>query len=327
MEDFTFVALTYNQEDYILNHMESIRYQINNYGKGRRVDFILADDCSSDRTVETCKRWIDSNRELFCKVKICVSETNRGTVRNYESALHEIESNKFKIIGGDDLYYKEDVFKAAEQGQFVLCPVICFENNMVQTDTYDVRWWTYKECIRKRDKHLKESIKKRMHVKNCINAIGTFWDHELADENLYEILEKFTWIDDYPTWMYLLEKEDVIPNIYTKPIVLYRIGNGISLSRGRHRRNMKFDTELRAQYNYFGSPFGKIPRKFHPYAYWYYFCYFLKAFWYFVVLDHLDEDLRKFKFDMKKSCAEASEYLEYISESANESMNRLRKEE
>ncbi len=43
---FTFLTVAYNHEKFILEHLESIRYLMNNYGDGIDVSIIINDDCS-----------------------------------------------------------------------------------------------------------------------------------------------------------------------------------------------------------------------------------------------------------------------------------------
>lgn len=70
MEDFTFIMLSYNQQDYVLQQLESIKYQIEHYGHSRKCHFILSDDSSTDNTVAVVRDWTRYNRELFDSVNI-----------------------------------------------------------------------------------------------------------------------------------------------------------------------------------------------------------------------------------------------------------------
>lgn len=64
MKAFTFVILTYNQEQYVVEHLESIKYQIEHFGENIKIHFILADDASKDKTVYKVKSWIERNKNL-----------------------------------------------------------------------------------------------------------------------------------------------------------------------------------------------------------------------------------------------------------------------
>ena len=70
MKEFTFVIITYNQEQYILQHLESIKYQINKYGKGISVYLIISDDHSLDRTLQLAEIWLQENSCFFYNYKI-----------------------------------------------------------------------------------------------------------------------------------------------------------------------------------------------------------------------------------------------------------------
>ena len=46
---FVFVTLTFNHEKYIIEHLESIKYQVENYGQKFSTKIVINDDCSSDK--------------------------------------------------------------------------------------------------------------------------------------------------------------------------------------------------------------------------------------------------------------------------------------
>ena len=62
---FTFISITYNHEKYIIEHLESIKYQILQYGKNEKVCFILSDDCSTDNTLLITQQWLKINSNNY----------------------------------------------------------------------------------------------------------------------------------------------------------------------------------------------------------------------------------------------------------------------
>jgi hypothetical protein len=110
INNFTFVALTYNHAQYILEHLESIKYLIENYGDGIDVDIIIADDASQDDTVEIIKLWFSKNTSLFRKITILSDGVNKGTCKNLIAALNYLTTDYCKISAGDDVFSYENLF-------------------------------------------------------------------------------------------------------------------------------------------------------------------------------------------------------------------------
>ena len=104
--DFTFAVLTYNQEKFILQHLESIKYQIMKFGVDINVNLVVSDDGSKDNTIFLVEKWTNENYELFNDIKILKSTVNQGIVHNYIRLLDNIKTEKFKILAGDDIYFK-----------------------------------------------------------------------------------------------------------------------------------------------------------------------------------------------------------------------------
>ncbi len=110
INNFTFVAITYNHSNYILEHLESIKYLIDNYGNGIDIDIIIADDASRDDTVTLTKFWLNKNSYLFNKIIVLCDGINRGTCKNLTLALENLATDYCKITAGDDVYSCENIF-------------------------------------------------------------------------------------------------------------------------------------------------------------------------------------------------------------------------
>lgn len=110
ISNFTFLVLTYNHSKFILEHLESIKYLIDNYGKGIDIDIIIADDASRDDTFSLVESWLKENSRLFRKVTALSDGLNRGTCKNLTHALEYLTTDYCKITAGDDVYSCENLF-------------------------------------------------------------------------------------------------------------------------------------------------------------------------------------------------------------------------
>lgn len=113
INSFSFLILTYNHEKYIVEHLESIKYLILNYGSDIEVDLLINDDYSKDSTVVLVDKWINSNKSLFREVKKVYNKKNLGTAASVINLLNLINSDLFKMTAGDDVYSFENIFSAA----------------------------------------------------------------------------------------------------------------------------------------------------------------------------------------------------------------------
>jgi glycosyltransferase involved in cell wall biosynthesis len=107
---FSFVTITYNHELFVIQHLNSIKYQILNFGQKIDFELIICDDCSKDQTIIKVNTWLEENRQLFYNVRVVQAETNLGIVNNYISALSCFSGDFFKVLAGDDLYSTCNLF-------------------------------------------------------------------------------------------------------------------------------------------------------------------------------------------------------------------------
>lgn len=263
--DFTFCTLSYNQEKYILDHLESIKFQIDLYGKEHKYSYILSDDCSKDRTVEIVEKWLENNGCLFENVVICSNKQNLGLVGNFKKALSLIKTDKFKILAGDDFYYYNNVIENFTDCNFLVSPEVNMSYDFKYCDD-DYKMIKKMFAYEANNKKLKHFILNQYKYGGCLKAPSTFFSTEILDEGLYEELSSYKWIEDAPTWVYLLNKEETKVSICIKPLVVYRGDVGISNSNNHHRHS-SFDEEKKLLNKKIYTRKVNIPKFINVYAY------------------------------------------------------------
>ena len=226
MKEFTFIVITYNQEQYVVEHLNSIKNLIELYGKDMSIDLVHADDKSRDGTVEVVRKWLDQNRDLFRNVTVIEREKNVGTIRNIKSAIEATKTEQFKFLAGDDKYNGENIFELQKCGKMIITPVSPFGNP--QKDDLEILKLFYKLVLSHKNR---KKLAALLGYASVLPAPGVFLDSTFyRSKELWDFLEQFRLIEDYPTWNYLLNKKemDIEVEVLTKPYVCYRMSSGVS---------------------------------------------------------------------------------------------------
>jgi alpha-1,3-rhamnosyltransferase len=100
------VVITYNSAKYVLETLESIKAQTY-----KNIELIVADDCSTDNTVELCEKWFVNNKDYFVKSKIVYSDINRGISVNCNRGVNFSNGSWIKLIAGDDILIPDCIEK------------------------------------------------------------------------------------------------------------------------------------------------------------------------------------------------------------------------
>jgi glycosyltransferase involved in cell wall biosynthesis len=108
---FAFVVITFNHQDYILEHLESIKYLVQTHGSGWDVDLIVNDDASRDQTCTLVDRWLAIHSTTFRHVKTIYNPKNLGTCASVNNALSYLVADRCKLTAGDDVYSFENIFE------------------------------------------------------------------------------------------------------------------------------------------------------------------------------------------------------------------------
>lgn len=108
---FAFLVVAFNHQDYILEHLESIKYLVQSYGADIDVDVIINDDCSKDNTRALIDMWLQLNEGLFRNVKTIYNHINLGTCASVNNMLKHLVAERCKLTAGDDVYSFENIFE------------------------------------------------------------------------------------------------------------------------------------------------------------------------------------------------------------------------
>ena len=196
MKNFTFGILAYKHEEYIIEHLESIKYQVTHYAGNINCHLVISDDCSPDNTVSVARKWIDFNKDLFKSVQIITAEKNQGIVKNMTTLLKNIKTEHCKILAGDDLYYKNNVFTVFSENDVVITPVYGFYdmNNPAAMENHRFTKIFYELFL---TNDIVSFVKSEFQYGNIIPAPGMFYKSGLFNEQfLTKLAKEYSWIED-----------------------------------------------------------------------------------------------------------------------------------
>lgn len=91
------IVATYNSSKFIEETLESISAQ-----SWQKIELIITDDCSSDKTVSICKEWMKENSQRFLDAIIIESDINTGVSGNVNRGLQVAKGSWIKFLGADD---------------------------------------------------------------------------------------------------------------------------------------------------------------------------------------------------------------------------------
>lgn len=221
---YSFVVLSYNQEKYIIEHLESIKWQIEQYGSRKKIQLIIADDCSKDRTVEYAKQWIDKNTNLFIDTKICVNPQNGGVASNAVNGFRAIIGDVFSYVAADDMYSMENVFEYLDwtsRCDVIDSAILPFSMLDGKYGISGVSYQVFKKKLAKQ--YLPNRFLRVFSAATLIIGGPTyaFSKNILTEENL-SYVESFEMCEDRPLAQIIFKKENVVRKYIPKPMILQR---------------------------------------------------------------------------------------------------------
>jgi len=196
-EGFSFLAVAYNHEKYIIEHLESIKYLVESYGSGINCKLIINDDCSKDRTVELIDGWLHQNPSLFHAVIKLYNKDNLGTCASVINMLAHVDTPYLKLTACDDVYSFENIFEymVLEDEVAILSGyplgLIGGELSLNKKDIFSM---TASDVI-----YSNQPLTDRFKFLSNSNAPNIFYNHKyLTDERVISFLKNFDVVEDWP---------------------------------------------------------------------------------------------------------------------------------
>ena len=266
---FTFVSISYNHSEYIIQHLESIKYQILNFGYKRTFNYILCDDNSSDDTVEIAKIWLRKNKNIFHKTIITKNEYNLGTVSNYLNAISLIETNDCKILASDDLYGQRNIFNIYKGNNVILNFSYPFFINKVNKQ---IGFYNFSSDIFEKQRiflYIRKKWFLKWFVANNKSLSGPsnyYPANVLKNRKLKNSLIDYKLIEDRPLWRFLFLKNNIDVKYNFEPLIYYRASVGVTSSNNKAHAIYKSDCDKLSKEL---KGFNALPKFLNPFNYFY----------------------------------------------------------
>jgi len=197
MEGFTFLALAYNHEKYIIEHLESIKFLIEAYSPSAPCKLIINDDLSKDRTVEFIEEWLKNNDRLFYSVVRLYNEYNVGTCKSVTNMMAHLDTTYFKLTACDDVYSFENIFEymvLEDDVSFLSGYPIALIDDQLSIDKRDIYSIVVSDSI-----YNKRPISDRFKLLSNNNAPNIIYNHRhFTDERVLNFINNFDVIEDWP---------------------------------------------------------------------------------------------------------------------------------
>lgn len=197
MNNFPLVSIpvvTYNSSSYILDGLESVKTQTYN-----NIELVISDDCSTDITVDICKKWIENNKQYFKRVVLVTSVKNTGVAGNLNRALRECRGEWIKTLSGDDKFlpytisgYVDYVISHPEVN-ICYAPFEYFGKDIEYVNKTSLSYESLNSDIKSDLKHQQKLILKKMFIPGP----GIFYKKELW-EKIGGYDENYPFAEEYP---------------------------------------------------------------------------------------------------------------------------------
>lgn len=235
---FSFIVIVYNEENTVLETLESIKYQIVNYGIDMKFQIIIADDKSKDNSRKVIDAWLDKNSNLFELIDRLYYDENLGTCKNYSRALRNIRGEQFFSISGDDIIANMNIFlkfNDLKKYDIVLnSSLLLHDKGKIEYNRKKYLTIVLQGCMD--FSYIKWATKLGSPILN-----GAIYRKELLTEEILEYMDAFDLVDDRPRYYKMFQSNKLKLKYDNSPIILYRISDwSVSAKQGQYseRHNM-----------------------------------------------------------------------------------------
>lgn len=190
----SYVITTYNQEETILQTLDSI---VNQKMNSDDYEIIVCDDFSKDDTAKVVDKWLKKNKKV--NAKLLVPEANQGTVKNLLMGVATCQGQYIMSLAGDDWLVEDS---AANMNSYLV------KNNPAVVCTNLILYYEAKKefvCNQLQKNYLdfyKANAKKQNNLltfHNYVYAPSVYIKTEVFKKIIPAITD-YKYMEDYPMW-------------------------------------------------------------------------------------------------------------------------------
>lgn len=226
IELISVVVVTYNFENFIIETLESVKKQTY-----PNIELIISDDCSTDKTLEKCKEWLNKNKNRFNNVVILTSKYNEGPTKNYNKGLKMARGVWIKYIS-DDIMTENFLMESYEIVKKNPEIEILFSISQFFLGEFKEKKFQELYPEKKMLKNYELTTDKQLEAildENFVSAPTNFIKKSLLHEVGY-CDEKYIFFEDYPLWIKIIESGRK----------LY-LNNSVNIYYRRHEKSVSYN--------------------------------------------------------------------------------------
>jgi glycosyltransferase involved in cell wall biosynthesis len=206
---FSVEVLTYNQEEYIAQTLDSILLQEHNYP----YEIIIGDDYSTDGTR---KILLDYKKKYPDIIVLLLNEQNMGIIGNYFNVLSNARGKYIMECGGDDYWLPGKVAMQIEFMEKNPETGMCYGKAKQYVENY-------KKMVKKLYGKDTRSFEEMLMAQANIAALTTCFRRDLLLQYIAEInpAEKSWIMEDHPMWLWFAHNSKI--HFFDMPLGVYRV--------------------------------------------------------------------------------------------------------
>lgn len=239
---FSVLVVTYNQEKYIAQTLDSILNQVYNY----KYEIVIGEDCSIDNTKKIIEEYVEKYPDI---IKPIYNNPNRGLINNYFNVIAHCKGKYIMQCAGDDYWLPGKVTRQIEFMESNLDVGMCYSK---------ARVWN--ENKQKFEKNISGSAIKSFEFLltngNSIPALTVCLRSNIVKNYICEIKpqEKNWLMEDYPMWLYFSHESKI--KFFDKETAVYRVLEDSASHSTDINKMIKFEESVYDIRQFYNQKFG-----------------------------------------------------------------------
>lgn len=247
------IVITYNSQSTICETLDSVCA----IAYDGPLELIIADDHSTDQTIQEIQKWLLHYGDRFCRTQIVSPAENTGTAKNLQRGYLASTGKYLRFVAGDDRITPDAIRRSVTSAEehhtdWVIGRTKVFGNADGYPMTINQIQTFYDEAFEALRDHFSDTVQE-MPIRNVFPSVSSFFFRRELIGRVGGIDEGYPLLEDYP-FLYKLCRANIQPSFVDHAVTEYRIspksishtsGSETALRYMRNRTDFFFDVRQR----------------------------------------------------------------------------------